>query len=168
MSFENFKSVGLAPTRVVDSSDGVRELSLEQMDRALKEPRTGHLASYTVEGATVGAITGGINAWDAFWSTPGLRLTNPTVLRQAMDAAMIHELRGLAKSAGVATAVAGFDMYLQNHLGHKILGHDIFRPTGLEMLGIGFAASGKMDSKCRLGLAATSWLIGRIENIFDA
>jgi hypothetical protein len=168
MSFENFKSVELAPTLAVESSDGLRQLSMEQMDRALKEPRTGHLGSYAVEGATVGAITGGIKAWDTFWSTPGLRLTNPTVLRQAMDAAMLQELRGLAKSAGAATAVAGFDMYLQNHLGHKILGHDIFRPTGLEMLGVGFAASGKMDPKCRLGLAATSWLIGRIENLFDA
>lgn len=110
--------------------------------------RTGALLSYTVEGGFAGtAAIAVVRGAQPFENDLGF---------------------GFLKGAAAATADAGVDMLLQKSFGHNIGGHDLFRPTGLEALGIGVAAACSMDPRLRVGLAATSWLVGRAQNYFSA
>ncbi|HEY9684348.1 MAG TPA: hypothetical protein V6C86_22400 [Oculatellaceae cyanobacterium] len=59
-------------------------------------------------------------------------------------------------------------MLMQNAFGHNINGHDYFRPTGAEAIGMGLAAALPFDLRVKLGVAAFSWAAGRIENHFDS
>ena len=75
---------------------------------------------------------------------------------------------GVVKGVAAATADAGVDRLMQKQFGHNIGGHDLFRPTGLEAMGMSLAATAPIDARLRIAVAAGSWLAGRIENYFDA
>ncbi len=74
-----------------------------------------------------------------------------------------HMMQGM----GAAAATTWFDTVLQNQYGTNVNGHDLFRPTRFEQLGIGLAAAAPIDIKLRIGLAAVSWLGGRVGDYYN-
>lgn len=113
---------------------------------------TGALGSFGLIGLSTGAIYG-------IEATFG----NPSILSSAATSGL-SAIKGLT----AATGDAAVDMALQKEFGHNIAGHDLFRPTGMEAMGMALAAVLPMDTRTRLVLAGASWLIGRVENYFDA
>jgi hypothetical protein len=75
---------------------------------------------------------------------------------------------GVLKSTGASVINTGLDTLLQKEFGQNIGGHDLFRPTAIESLGIGFAAAASIDMRARLVLAAGSWVAGRVANYFHS
>jgi hypothetical protein len=135
-------------------------------ERAPNGARTGALASYGIEG-TVGGLTAGtvvaVGEMKALSSPLSLGAVG-----EATKAGLGDMGSGLLKGGLAAGAGSGLDMLLQREFGHNIGGHDLFRPTGLEMLGLGAAAAVPMDLRVRAAVAGVSWLAGRVENYFDA
>ncbi len=130
-------------------------------EKAQNGAHTGAPLSYGIEGGITGCYSG-----------PAAGILKLPALTEAttMSKAIVTRQTGLGilKGFGAATADAGFDMLLQKQFGHNIHGHDLFRPTGLEMFGMGAAVAAPIDIRLKLGLAGVSWLAGRVENYFDA
>jgi hypothetical protein len=108
-----------------------------------KEPGEGNIADFGLVGAAGGFVG-------------GLATLSPS-------RAFEGSIEGLI--AGFATA--GIDRGLDMAVGDRLGGHRLFRPTGVESLVIGVAEGLPIkDVRVRLALAATGWILGRVDNYF--
>lgn len=75
-------------------------------------------------------------------------------------------VKGASLGFGAALVDVGINAGLRKYYGAEIAGHDLFRTTNAEELGISMAAAAPIDRRLRVGLMAASWLGGRLLNYF--
>jgi hypothetical protein len=149
------KAIVDLPRTTAINARWLEEIQNPEIQPHHQHARTGALASYTLA-AGIGAL-GGI----------GPHLLKAASAETGPVLPMLTD-KALAKAMVAGTVVAGLDMLGQKLTDHNVGGHDLFRPTGLEALGIGMAAASQIGWRAKLAIAGFSWLAGRVENYFDA
>ena len=71
------------------------------------------------------------------------------------------------KGAAAVAADAVVDTGLQKLTHYNVNGHEMFKPTGVEMFGIGIATAAPLDIRMKAAVIGLSWLAGRVQNRFE-
>jgi len=138
----------------------------------------GRMVLHSTEGALVGLLPGvahGLSKLDAHqkasdWQAASTRAEKIAAFEVSrIDSTPVFFkpiVAGVLKGAAAAGITAGFDMALQKTFGNSIGGHDLFKPSMLETSAMAVTAAVPIAARIKVGLAAASWLAGRVENYY--
>ena len=164
MTFFSFEKNAASQENISeDHLTASHKLFLDATTTPLQKENNFNLGSYAIEGGLTGTGLGLGLAAKSFAGDVGVIGASAAASR-AVNVFALSALKGFA----VATLDAGVDLGLQKMLGTDINGHNLFKPTGIEMIGMTVAAAYPMDIRLKLGLLAASWLAGRVEDSIEA